>query len=411
MRKRFFILTGQIFLLFAIVFFGPGTSFAMENMPTIRAKSWILMDFSSGAVLEEKNAEMPRPPASMTKMMTALIVRDKIESGELHWEDEVTVTKRASAIEEAQIFLKPGEKETVRELFIAMLVQSANDATVALAEHVAGSEEAFVELMNQKAKELGMEHTHFRNATGLDMRLYPDPPKVAGEHVMSAHDSAILARHLIKTYPDVLEVTKLSTYTFRKGTAREQKVINWNRMLPGLAHYYEGVDGVKTGHTDAAGYCFTGTAQKNDTRFVTVVMGAATEARRFTETAKLLDYGFEHYELTEWVSEGQPIPGAERMDLPNGVERSVGAVAAEPLKLAAKTDEKQKYSIQVKWKSGIKAPIKKGDVLGEARIYFAGEEIKGVEPIRVVAAADVEEASWIRLFFRKIGDEMSSLFE
>lgn len=400
----------NIIIVFAILLALPIPTFASTPLPPIEAKSYIIMDYESGAVLNGHAEDQQLAPASMTKMMTAFVVLDKINAGEVSWDDEVTVSARVSAIDEAQIHLMTDEKESLRELFIAMVVHSANDATVALAEHIAGSEEAFVELMNQKAKELGMNGTHFRNATGLDQHLYPDPPDVDGEHVMPARDTAILVRELIRTHPEILEYTSISKYSFRRGTPRQQNVTNWNKMLPGLMYEYPGVDGFKTGHTNTAGYCFVGTAKRDDERFITVVMGTKSEAKRFLETKKLLDYAFEEYELKELVSKDQTIPGSSPLPLPNGVERTVPVVAGEPIRLAIHKGEVKEYTFQVTFKPGIQAPVQKGDVVGEVKVLYKGQEIEGMQPIPVVAAQSMEEGSWIRLFFRGIGDEIKSWF-
>jgi len=409
-KKHVFVWAGKTFLSFALLCSIPTPALAAAEPPPIEAKSYIILDYESGAVLNGKEEEKKLAPASMTKMMTALVILDKIRAGELHWEDEVITSKRASAINEAQINLMPNEKELLQELFIAMLVQSANDATVALAEHAAGSEETFVEWMNQKAKELGMNGTHFRSATGLDLKLYPDPPDVKGKHVMPAHDTAILVREMIRNYPEVLQYTSISKYSFRRGTPRQQNVINWNKMLPGLKYQYAGVDGMKTGHTNEAGYCFAGTAKRGDERFVTVVMGAKSETKRFTETKKLLDYAFDEYELKELVSQNKPIPGAQPLPLPNGVERTVPVLAGKPIRLAIHKGEAKDYTFQVTYKPGIKAPIKKGTVVGEAKVFYKGQEVKGFDPVPVVTATGMEEGSWIRLFFRQVGDEVKSWF-
>jgi D-alanyl-D-alanine carboxypeptidase (penicillin-binding protein 5/6) len=287
-----------VFLVFSFIFFSinPSVAFAADNFPTINAKSYVIMDYSTGKILNAKNMDQALPPASMTKMMTAYIVLSEIKAGIIHWDDVVTVSRRAAAIKQANIDLQPGEKMTVRELFRGMLIESANDATVALAEYIGGSEERFVSMMNWKAKVFHMRNTHFRTATGLDLEDYGKyVPKGTGDNVMSAHDAAILAYRLIHTYPEVLDTTSIPKYTFRAGTKRALTVYNWNLMLPGLKYYYKGVDGLKTGHTDAAGYCFTGTARKNGLRLITVVMGTKSEDARFLETKKLFDYGFSHY--------------------------------------------------------------------------------------------------------------------
>lgn len=382
-----------------------------NRLPDVEARSYFLMDLQSGVVLAKKNADQSFPPASMTKMMSALVVLDHIHNGKLNWNDNVTVSERAQRVDEAQIFLVAGEKITVRELFRAMLVYSANDATVALAEHVAGTEENFVQLMNEKARELGLENTHYRTATGLDLHLYADPPAVPGKHVMSAHDTAVLTSHLIQTYPEVLETTSIPKYTFRQGTAGEQQVNNWNRMLPGFNHEYPGIDGMKTGHTNSAGYCFTGTANRQGFRLVSVVMGTKNDDKRFSETKKLLDYGYGEFVPFTLTAKGGKIPGQENLPLPNGVERSVPVVASKPVIVPIPRGEQSKYAVKVEFDSNLRAPLSKGTVVGKAFLFYDGVKVEGFQPVKVVTAQSIEEGSWVRLFFRSVGDEISSWFD
>lgn len=207
-----FFMCGVLFL------FSANPSTWATELPTIDAKSYVLMDEKTGAILVKHKEKEALPPASMTKMMSALVVLDEIKKGNIQWTDFVTVSARAAGIEEAQIKIAANDKITVKELFTAMLVYSANDATVALAEYVGkGTEDAFVGKMNEKAKEINMKNTHFRVSTGLDMKDYPDPPNVGGEHKMSAEDTGILANELITQYPEVLKTTEIPTYTFFKG--------------------------------------------------------------------------------------------------------------------------------------------------------------------------------------------------
>jgi serine-type D-Ala-D-Ala carboxypeptidase (penicillin-binding protein 5/6) len=380
---------------------------AAPGLAKVDAKSYIIIDFASGVILDGKMIETPRPPASMTKMMTEFIILDQIAAGKLRWEEEVTVPKRVTAIDEAQIYLVAGEKKTVRELFIAMAVQSANDAAVALAEHVGGSEEAFVEQMNQKAVELGMKHTHYRNSTGLDPAV---SSQAEGKHEMSAHDAAILAVQLIKAHANMLDIASIPTYTFHKGTKQEQKVTNSNWMLPGLQQVYQGVDGVKTGYTRAAGYCFTGTAKRGEVRLVTVVMAARSQIGRFAETKKLLDYGFEQFQLATLVAEQASIPGATSLPLSNGVERTVPIVVRTKIQLPVHIGEREKYRVEVQLQQGLKAPLAAGTVVGSARVLYDGKEVKGLSEYEVVTQVAVAEASGFRLFLREIGDTIRGWF-
>jgi D-alanyl-D-alanine carboxypeptidase (penicillin-binding protein 5/6) len=399
-----------VFLFCIISLFIMAKSSFAEELPKINAKSYILVDTVSGEIIASNNATDPRPPASMTKMMSAIIIFDEIKQGNLHWEDEVTVSNRAAGINEAEIRLVPGEKQTVKELFTALFVQSANDATVALAEHIGGSEEGFVEKMNKKASEIGLTQSHFQNSTGLNTESYPEPPTTSkvGEHEMSAYDTSIVARYLLKNHPEVLEYTSIPTYTFHRNKPNQQKVNNWDLMLPSLKLYYEGVDGLKTGHTNAAGYCFTSTANRNGMRVVSVVMGTNSKEARFLETKKLLDYTYDNFELATAITKGKVIPGHNRFTLPNGVERTVPVAPASSLQLAQKKDDKQSYTYKVVLKKGIKAPIDKGTVIGEVSILYQGKSIPGISSVPLVTQQAVEKGSDIHLFFRKMWDGVNS---
>jgi D-alanyl-D-alanine carboxypeptidase (penicillin-binding protein 5/6) len=372
-----------------------------DNNPMIEAESYILMDYETGMVLAEKNKDQPRPPASMTKMMTAYIILDKIQSGEIKWDEEAVISKRAADIDEAQIFLEENEKITIKELFTGLMVQSANDAAVALAEHVAGSEEKFVALMNEKAKELGLTHTHFLNSSGLNQADYPDPPDTQGEHVMSAQDTADLAKELITTHPEIFKFTTIPQYTFHKGTTREQTVKNWNRMLPGLEHEYKGVDGIKTGSTQLAGYCFTGTAKQNNTRYMSVVMGTTSKDKRFTETAKLYDYGFQFTTVT-FLKAGQAIPKLKSITIANAKEKRVSVVVQKSIDLPIQKGDKKNYSYHVQIKKNLKAPLKKGAVIGTVEILYKGKKIEGFQRVPIVTKNAVKEANFFDRFSQKI---------
>jgi D-alanyl-D-alanine carboxypeptidase (penicillin-binding protein 5/6) len=291
-----------------------------------------------------------------------------------------------------------------------MLVYSANDATVVLAEHVGGSEEKFAEMMNRKAVTLGMKNTHYCNATGLDMRLYPSPPLCNGEHVMSAEDSSILATRLLKEHPKVIEFTSMKSYTFHKGTSRERTVTNWNKMLKGFKYEYEGVDGAKTGHTNAAGYCFTGSAKRDNFRLISVVMGTANDDKRFTETKKLLDYGFQNFQLREILKKGTAIPGKEKIAILEGVEREIPVSVKEDIVIPVQSGKEKSYTLKITPKPNLKAPLKKDDVVGKVEVLFDGKPIEGLKPFDLVAAQSMEKGSWFRLFFRGVGDRIGSWF-
>ncbi|WP_051271400.1 D-alanyl-D-alanine carboxypeptidase family protein [Shimazuella kribbensis] len=374
--------------------------------PDIEAESYLLKDYESGIILAQKNQNHARPPASITKMMTAYVVLDKIKNGELHWTDEVIVSKRAADVNEAQIFLQENEKITIKELFTGLMVQSANDAAVALAEHVAGSEEAFVELMNQKAKNLGLENTHFLNCSGLNQEDYPDPPDTQGEHVMSAEDIVQLGNQLMAVHPEIFDFTTIATYTFHSGTTREQKVNNWNSMLPGLKHEYEGVQGIKTGSTQLAGFCFAGTVKREQTRFISVVMGTKSKDKRFTETKKLYDYGYSHFKRVTFLEAGQSVPQHRSVTVANAKKKRQTVVIAKNIHIPVPVQIKNKkdYSYQVKVKNNLKAPLKKGTIVGMVELYFKGHKIEGFKPIPIVTKDAVKEAN----FFDHISDLIAS---
>ncbi|WP_235427258.1 D-alanyl-D-alanine carboxypeptidase family protein [Cohnella kolymensis] len=257
----------------------------------LAAESAVLLDASTGEWLYVHNAQEPLPPASMSKMMTELLVLDAIEQGKIHWEDKVTISAYAAGVNGASMQLLSGQSVGVRQLFEAMAIHSANDASVALAEFTAGSEAEFVEQMNARANKIGLsDETHFANATGLSSRDLDSYATAAadGETIMTAKDVALLARHLIKSHPEVLKVTKKSS---AGGGSKAANLRTTNEMLPGQRFGTKGNDGLKTGYTQKAGYCFTGTTVRNGKRYITVVMGTDTPEARFEETKKLLAYG------------------------------------------------------------------------------------------------------------------------
>jgi D-alanyl-D-alanine carboxypeptidase len=257
----------------------------------VAAESAVLLDAETGEWLYVHNAQEPLPPASMSKMMTELLVLDAIQQGKIDWADEVTVSPYAAGVGGAAMNLASGQTATVRQLFEAMAIHSANDAAIALAEFTAGSEAEFVKQMNTRAEEIGLsDETHFANATGLSSGDLDDYATAAadGETVMTAKDVAVLARHLINSHPEVLKVTKKASTGVGTKAANLRTT---NEMLPGQRFGTKGNDGLKTGYTQKAGYCFTGTTVRNGKRYITVVMGTDTPEARFEETKKLLAYG------------------------------------------------------------------------------------------------------------------------
>lgn len=257
------------------------------------SSSAILIDLNTGEVLYEKNANEALPPASMSKLMTELIILDLTSEGTLDWKEQVKTSAYAAEVPGSQIGFAAGETYTVRELFEAMAIHSANDAAVALAEHVSGSEAAFVQLMNNRAAKLDLSNqTVFANATGLSHEdLLPfEAASSDRDTMMSAKDTAALAAYLLKKYPEVVDVSSRNSV---KLASTSQRLKTTNMMLSGMPYAFPGNDGLKTGYTVQAGYCFTGTAKQDGKRLVSVIMGAKTPEQRFTETGKLFEYGFQ----------------------------------------------------------------------------------------------------------------------
>ncbi|MFC4620018.1 D-alanyl-D-alanine carboxypeptidase family protein [Camelliibacillus cellulosilyticus] len=270
----------------------------------LQAKSVILINAGNGDVLYNKNVEQPLPTASMSKMMTELLVLKAIHENKIGWDQKVTISQYVDAISNhpgfASIHLKMGQTYTVRELFNAMAIHSANDAAIALAEAVSGSEKAFVDRMNDKARQLGLKHTHFVDSTGLDNKdlgQYAQTGAQNDTNMMSAKDVAMLAKQLIEKYPEILKIIQQPSVTFAG-----QTYTNTNWMLPAVDKHqmgFEGVDGLKTGYTDAAGYCFVGTVEKDGERLISVVMGASTPLDRFSETKRLYEAAFDQKQQRE----------------------------------------------------------------------------------------------------------------
>ncbi|WP_139997045.1 D-alanyl-D-alanine carboxypeptidase family protein [Paenibacillus paridis] len=296
--KFLLIAAGAIAVIFYLI--------SLKGKPAVTelqldSSSAILIDLETGSVLYEKNANEALPPASMSKLMTELIILDMESSGQINWRDPVVTSAYAADVPGSQIGFMKGETFSVKELFEAMAVHSANDAAVALAEYVGGSEEDFVVMMNQRAQKLGLTgQTIFGNATGLSKSDLQPFESAAAERdtMMTAKDTASLAAYLLKKYPEVLDVSRRSSV---KLANRPERLPSTNLMLSGMPFAFPGNDGLKTGYTTQAGYCFTGTAKQEGRRLVTVVMGADTPEKRFTETDKLFQYGFQTDGLQSFI--------------------------------------------------------------------------------------------------------------
>jgi serine-type D-Ala-D-Ala carboxypeptidase (penicillin-binding protein 5/6) len=395
--------------------FQPKASAAVPIDLGLQVSAAILIEASTGQVLYAQNADEALPPASMSKMMTEYLVMEAITSGKIKWEDQVTVSQYANDVIGSGQLLATGEKYSVRDLFGAMSIYSANDATVALAEFVGGgTEENFVHMMNDAAKKLGMTQSYFINSTGLsraDLGKYQ--PAIQGETLMSARDAASLARAIVTTHKEVLEFSKIPAKKFRERD--KTPMINWNWMLEGnkdttnfKRYAYTGLDGLKTGHTKEAGYCFTGTAERDGMRLISVVMNAKSEPERFLQTAKVLDYGFNNYEIKTVLSAKTEIESLKSVKIKKGVKTEVPVVTQEGIIYVVKKGEEPQFTTEAAQldENTLIAPIKQGDVMGSVKVTYEGI----TKEVKLVATEDVEKGSWPRLFFRAIKNFFGDIF-
>lgn len=389
----------------------------------------ILIDADSGKILYEENADTPLGIASMSKMMTEYILFEAIKEGKVSWDQEYSVTDYTYAVSQdrrlSNVPLRRDGTYTIRELYEALAIYSANAATIAIAETIAGTETEFLKLMDEKAKELGLKDYKFVNSTGLNNEylqgMHPQGTGEKDENVMPAKSVARLAFHLMKDYPEVLETTKIKTKVFREGTSDAIKMDNWNFMLPGFVYAYEGVDGLKTGTTDFAGHCFTGTAKRGDKRVIAVVMkavdanGKGSYKARFDATRALFDYGFSQFSEQELLPAGYQFKDQKTLNVNKGKEKTVSIEVKEPIRAMIKSSEKDLYEPQLMLdekyvKDGaIEAPVKKGTVIGHVKVVKKeGEDYGYVDSkdlgMDIVVTEDVEKAGWFSLTMSAIGD-------
>ena len=342
----------------------------------IGGKSALLMDIGTGTVLYEQNAHEKLAPASVTKVMTMLLIMEAIDSGKIGWDDTVTASEAAAAKGGSQVYLKVGETMTVTEMVKSIAVSSANDCACAMAEHIAGSEAGFVQLMNQRAKELGMNDTNFVNCTGLD-----DDP-AAKEHLTSAYDIAIMSRELMKNHPDIQKFTTIWMDTVRNGAFG---LANTNKLV----RFYPGATGLKTGFTSGAGYCLSATAQRDGLGLIAVVMGCESSQQRFAACKQMLDYGFANFAQVEpEVTEGT-------VPVRLGKKDSVKAVPAEPVQLLIDKAQSNQVQVQTVLEESVAAPVSKGQRLGTLTVKV-GEQV--LLQVPMVAQEGVEKLTWSDLF-------------
>lgn len=346
---------------------------------TIDARAAILIDAESGGVLYEQNADERLPPASVTKVMTMLLVMEAVDSGRAHWNDQVKTSAFAAGMGGSQVYLKEGEVFSLADMTKAIAMASANDASTAVAEYLYGTEQDFIDEMNKRAHQLGLKNTHFQNAHGL-----PDP-----KHYSSARDLSIISRELLK-HPKILQWSSTWISSFRGGTFMLR---NTNELI----QRYPGADGLKTGHTSEAGFCLSGTAKREGFRLLTVTLGAKTNEQRIVQTSRLLDYGFRNYARVVVARKGRQlgtvrVPQASRRNVPVAVPADFGVLVERGRERYVDTRLVALHKLRL--------PVKKGKPIGELVVLSGKREVGRTQ---VVALQDVRRANFLLRFFRGIG--------
>ena len=351
----------------------------VQAAPETLGKSAILIDAATGTVICESNSHELLAPASVTKVMTLLLIMEAIDSGRIGWNDTVTASEAAAEKGGSQIYLKVGEQMSVSDMVKSIAVSSANDCACAMAEYIAGSEEAFVNMMNQRAQELGMQDSHFINCTGLD-----DSPE-AKTHLTSAHDIALMSRELLTKHPDIKKYTTIWMDTVRDGTFG---LSNTNKLV----RFYPGATGLKTGFTSGAGYCLSASAQRDGMELIAVVMGCATSKDRFNSCKALLDFGFANYALIQ-----PELPETATVPVKLGLTDTVQAIPGNRNAILIDKSQKNAVSVTMELESEVTAPVSKGQRLGTLTVR-SGEQILAQIPL--VAEKTVEKCSFWQMFLR-----------
>lgn len=341
------------FMMQSVVVFAEGNTDLGLN-----AKSAILMEKSTGNILYESNPDERLPIASVTKVMTMLLIMEAVDSGKISLDDMVTVSENAMSYGGSTMFLETGEQLTVNDMLKGIAVASANDGCVAMAEHLAGSESAFVDMMNEKAKELGMENTHFMNTNGLD----------EDDHYSSARDVAIMSRELMK-HETIFNYTSIWMDTLRGG---KFQLANTNKLI----RFYDGANGLKTGSTSKALCCLSAAAKRNDMQLIAVVLGAPTSAERFASAKSLLDYGFANYAVNTQITAGDEV---QKIAVEKGVDKEVGVVAGDSCSTLVKKGQEDNITKEIKIDETITAPIEAGQKIGTMTISRDGEVIADID--------------------------------
>ena len=369
MKKILFLL-----LLFCI----PLRVFGEELIPN--SKSGILIEPYSEKIIYEKDKDKEVSVASLTKMVAQIIILEEVRKGNIKWNDIVTVSKNASSMGGSQIYLSEGEKISVEDLMKGISVASGNDATVAMAEYISGSEDKFVKRMNKKVKDLGLKHTHFSNCTGLD----------SDNHYSSAYDMAMIAKELVINYPEILKFSSIYEDYLRENTPNKFWLVNTNKLIS----QYSGTDGLKTGHTDNAGYCLAATTMRNNLRLIGIVLGETDSKIRNSETINLLDYGFNNTKLKTLKKKNSVI---KKINLDKS-NKSISLLLKNDLNVVENIDFNDKYDYEINLKE-IKLPIKKGNVLGKINVKYKEKIISSGE---LISSNSIDKLSLIDLYKNNI---------
>lgn len=398
----------------------------------ITGESAIVVDSETGKILYSKNPDMALPPASMTKMMTEYLVLEAIENGDISWDTTTQISDYAYSISANPTFsgigLSQNKDYTVKGLYEAMAINSDNATSIALAELIAETEGEFVKLMNEKGEEMDLPDFRFVNSTGLENNSlgenYPEGTDPEGINLLSARSSAILAYYLIHDHPEALEISSIPEIEFDN-----QMITNWNWMLPHEGdnfkqYYYEGIDGLKTGNTDLAGFCFTGTAERNGNRLITVIMKTDSEDIRFTETADMFDYGYENFKIEEIFPDGFQLDDQKTLDVTKGKSKTVDIAMDGEFSLPIKEGQEENFHIEyeideklLNEDGKLTAPIKKGEKVGKAKLVNSDEADPGFiinesnhDVHDLIATENVEESNWFMITLGSIGDFFVDLF-
>lgn len=368
MPQKLWLVIGWLFILFLFVFLpADKVQAAINELGNLSAHAYVLMDADSGQVLASRNASLHLPPASMTKLMTLLLAMEAIEQGKIKKTDRIVASAKAASMDGTRIYLEPGEVMPLDDMLISMALASANDASVAVAEKLSGSEEEFVKQMNQKAKTIGMKDSCFKNVSGMP----------ALDHYSSAYDMALLARYTIANTP-IIAYSSLKEYNLRQG---EFPIYNGNKLL----WRYPGADGLKIGYTSKAKNCLTATAKRGKLRLIVVVMGCPLKGGQTADAMALLDYGFNHYASARLMSAGKV---CATVKVKNGSAKEVQAVVADEVNAIYPKNQGIAFTCRHNLLNSVGAPVKRGQKIGEMQIIYNGKLLKTVD---LLAAANIKE--------------------